>query len=561
MAAGIGTDFRLDDFEPRLNNWPELSLRYEGNGSADFTSPVGSVTGPFRVTYDEYGNTNCESFYEMISFDPDYKGDALAFLTGAKPQQEGKVVSWGFGGLENPCRLLSFATAAGKFESTARVHLVGMGAVEGRSRLKFYVPEARFETENPNPAKYFAIPLFNCVADTGYRVYGDHPLRIYSTPTVPDDLPKDKKIIATIKANEQNSVIGFLMDAQVCFIERLPDFDDRVGSLRSGTQRRIMAVMVGETGSNPTDTIANVRLWMPLDILAVLGFGSGVEVGFPWIEIRDSNGQLIRRLHGRPWLPTYHEGDVLLSKFDVDMPKGSGIGTAITQFHGLSEETRQCVAVTMNHARLGSLGSHLHLHDILDHLIRALECLSRELGLAQQNLLPTMSAGAQNKVRTLLEDTGHQFRELAREARNSGQFGDARILETIASRAASSAGTEKKFGLAVVDLLHKFGLNDAEVIDRFIASNPRADGLADWASILSSYRGATIHEGYMDFTKKHDVSDVIRICAHLKDVITRVIFKMIGYNGTYEPVTMRSYGPHRLDWVEATTEPWKLGFK
>jgi hypothetical protein len=161
----------------------------------------------------------------------------------------------------------------------------------------------------------------------------------------------------------------------------------------------------------------------------------------------------------------------------------------------------------------------------------------------------------------VLDDAGREFRELAREARNSGRFDDARLLETVASRAANSAGTEKKFGLAVVDLLHKFGLNDAEVIDRFIASNPRADGLADWASILSSYRGATIHEGYMDFTKKHDVSDVIRICAHLKDVITRVILKMIGYNGTYEPVTMRSYGPHRLDWVEATTESWKLGFK
>jgi hypothetical protein len=396
MAAADASDFKLSDYEPKLNNWPELNLCYEGQGSPDFASPVGSVTGPFRVTYDEYGNTNCESFYEMISFDPDYKGDALAFLSGAKPQQVGKVVSWGFGGLENPCRLLSFATPAGKFESTAQVHLVGMGAAEGRSRLKFYLPEARFETGNPNPAKYFAIPLFNCVAETRYSVHGDHPLRIYSTPTVPGDLPKDKKIFATIKANEQNSVIGFFIDGQVCFIERLPDFDDRVGSLRSGTQRRITAVMVGEVGSHPTDTVANFRSWFPLDILAVLGFGSGVDVGFPWIEIRDSAGELIRRLHGRPWMPTFHEGDALLSKYDVDMPNGSGIGTAITQFHGLPEETRQFVAVTMNHARLGSLGSHLHLHDILDHLIRALECLCKELGLIQKNLLPVLSSGMQS---------------------------------------------------------------------------------------------------------------------------------------------------------------------
>jgi hypothetical protein len=73
--------------------------------------------------------------------------------------------------------------------------------------------------------------------------------------------------------------------------------------------------------------------------------------------------------------------------------------------------------------------------------------------------------------------------------------------------------------------------------------------------------GATIHEGYMDFTKKHDVNDVIRISRHLKDVVARVILKIIGYSGTYEPVTMRSYGPHRVNWVAPTTEPKNLGFE
>jgi hypothetical protein len=188
MTAAGGAEFRLEDFEPKLNNWPELDLRYEGTGAADFTSPVGSITGRFRVTYDEYGNTTCESFPEQVSYDPSYKGDAHAFLSGAVQKEEGNGVSFGFGGLNNPCRLLSFTTPAGRFESTAQVHLVGMGAAEGRSRLRFYVPEGKFETGNPNQAKYFAIPLFNCVAETRYSIHGDHPLRIYPTPPVPDDL-------------------------------------------------------------------------------------------------------------------------------------------------------------------------------------------------------------------------------------------------------------------------------------------------------------------------------------------------------------------------------------
>src|SRR2546425_6024735 len=40
------------------------------------------------------------------------------------------------------------------------------------------------------------------------------------------------------------------------------------------------------------------RSWFPFDILSALSFASGSEVGFPWIEIRDEEGALIRRLHG-----------------------------------------------------------------------------------------------------------------------------------------------------------------------------------------------------------------------------------------------------------------------
>jgi hypothetical protein len=560
-TASNVNDFCLADFEPVLNNWPELNLRYMGNGSADFTSPVGNVAGPFVATYDEYGSTTCETFFEQISFDPTFPADALAFLTGAKPTQQGNVVSWGFGGLENPCRLISFSNELGTFESTAPVHLVGIGSVEGRDRLKFYVPEARWETKNSNPAKYFAIPLFNCVADNGYSIHGKHPLRLYSAPSIPDNLPKDSKVFATMKANERNSVIGFFVEGQAWFIERLPDFDDRLASLRSGVQRRITAVMIGEVGSHPTETFAAFRSWFPVGVLSVLGFGSGVDVGFPWMEIRDAEGALIRRLHGHPWLPTYHDGDVLLSRFNVDLQNFSGIGTVITKFLDLAEDTRSYLAVAMNHARLGSLGSHLHLYDILDHLIRALECICKELGFTQQHLLPKLSAGMQAKVRALLDESARELHELAKDARQRNDFDDARILETIASRTANAAGIEKKFGLAVIDLLKKFGLHDSEVIDRFIGANSRADGLADWASVLSSYRGATIHEGYMDFPTKHDVADVIRICRHLKDVIARVILKIVGYQGTYEPVTSRSYGPHPVDWVQATTAPQRLGFE
>ena len=130
----------------------------------------------------------------------------------------------------------------------------------------------------------------------------------------------------------------------------------------------------------------------------------------------------------------------------------------------------------------------------------------------------------------------------------------------IQGRVANAATIEKRFGLAVIDLLRHLGLPDAEIIDSFISQNPRSDNLPDWASVLSNYRGATIHEGYMDFDKKHDAGDVINICTHLKDVLTRIIWKEVGYTGSYKSVLKRRYGPQAFDWIQPTTPPKHLGF-
>jgi hypothetical protein len=99
-----------------------------------------------------------------------------------------------------------------------------------------------------------------------------------------------------------------------------------------------------------------------------------------------------------------------------------------------------------------------------------------------------------------------------------------------------------------------FGLN--KVGSRHV----RKDGLRDWASLLTSYRGATIHEGYMDFEKKHDVQDVARVCTHLKDVIARPVFKECAYDGTYDSPVRSGFGSQEVEWVQPNTTADELGF-
>ena len=557
--------FSLASFEPRPSEWFTDNVTYEGPGSADFTSPIGSAIGPFTASFDQRGEQVVRAVCEGISCDPEYDGPTMMFLAGSKVQVQGNQKSWGFGGLDNPCSGLQFETPEGTFSATC-VSLIGFNAqiIVARTEdvkpmvLRFHLTEGKFETKNSNAPKFFVLPLLNCVAERGNTLLGSHPLRIYPTPAVPETLSDKEKFMAQLTANKRNAVVAFLLKGRICFIEALPDYEERKSLLENGAQRLITAVLVGELAGEPVNTLSEFRSWFPTEVLSALGFASGVDVGCPWVEVRDEYGALILRLHGKPWLTLYDDGDVSLEAMDA--APNSGIGEFLTRYLECSPEKRAYLEAAMNHARIGSLGSMTRLYDNLDHLIRALECLCRAHGFMQIDLLPKLSSSVQDQVKLLLAKGVGGLQSLIAAAQQAQSLDDARLLATIQSRVANAGGTEQKFGLSVVALLEKFGLGDAAIIDAHFIANPRPDGVRDWASVVTSYRGATIHEGYMDFGKKHDAADVIRICRHLKDVLTRLIFRDIGYGGTYESVLRGSYGPQPLDWVQASTPAKHLRF-
>jgi hypothetical protein len=82
----------------------------------------------------------------------------------------------------------------------------------------------------------------------------------------------------------------------------------------------------------------------------------------------------------------------------------------------------------------------------------------------------------------------------------------------------------------------------------------------DWANLISTYRNATLHEGYLDFETKHDPREVASVSAHLKDALTRIVLKECGYVGTYDSVLRGGYGPQSVDWVTPATSAEMLGF-
>src|SRR6266566_6398441 len=191
-----------------------------------------------------------------------------------------------------------------------------------------------------------------------------------------------------------------------------PINEERHASLQSGTQRKVTAVLVGDIGSQPTSTFTDFLSWFPSDLLSALSFASGTEVGRLWIEIRDGNGTLIRRLHGKSQLPSFWEGDELLEKYDR-MDGNAAMGEFVAAYLAQPPDKRFYLEMAMNHARLGSIPAPFHLHDILDHLIRGLECLCREHKLVQQNLGSALSSKTKASVQAIVNEARLGLQKLA----------------------------------------------------------------------------------------------------------------------------------------------------
>lgn len=73
-----------------------------------------------------------------------------------------------------------------------------------------------------------------------------------------------------------------------------------------------------------------------------------------------------------------------------------------------------------------------------------------------------------------------------------------------------------------------------------------------------------IHSSYFDFESgQYDSFDVVKICAHLHDILIRVVLKMLCYTVTYQRavVVPNSWeDSYSIDWVKWDTPASDLGY-
>jgi len=342
----------------------------------------------------------------------------------------------------------------------------------------------------------------------------------------------------------------------LAFIQQLPGVGEGNEGIKPWSGETVLtAVAVVPIADS---AIIDFRGWFLNVFVRLIDFATGSVVGTPWIEVRDENGRLLRRLHLAINQSKRSIDGYAAIRDAIHWQNGEFLTNALS-----SPEAREpFFSIALRHCcRAGVKG--LSIEDQLAHIVRALECLCSRYGFSKQDLTGGLAPELNNAIRGVLDGARAEIRKLASTVGGP----DRDQIERIAERARSAAQTDRSFGLAVKSLLSNFALLDCEVLEPYFKTNPGPGGRG-WVESLSYYRGAIFHEGYIDFDAPGiPVGEVLGFIFHLHDLLVRVLLKIIGYRGIYQPRSIRGAAAETADWfrpgvnVDAVLRVPTLGIK
>lgn len=532
-------EININEFAPKPKNWFKANIEYEGHGRAIFLSPMGTIEGKAKIEFDEFGKKEINMSVESANI--------------------GEISIYTFLD-QNTCNFFEVKTIDGIFHSASNIYYDQQFSFHAHGnneiKLSFHIPRSIFKPNEAKSAFYWVLPLSNFISDfmNSNPNLDHHVLRLFSIPRIPNDLNEDQKIQARIMAKEKNRLVVFNFLNRLGFIEPLSDYDEREQMLFKGkAQRVITSLMVGEINSNLID-YDKLKQWFPFQFLNLLGLATGIEVGVNWIEFRDDKGELVQRLHANFNNPWFSRGHKII---DEVIHGGTGMLLSNYQF-SLHKENSYLTAILKHLLRASS--NNQSIDDKITHIFRAFDCLCELYDFSVQDLTQKLDVHQKEIIKDTLAFSVDVIRTLGRIA---PQLDQKNSILQIADRARNSNNKDRDFGLAFYDLLKRFDQPDAEIIDLYYKKHPRRDG-RDWCDVLSHYRGVAIHSSFFDFESGlYDLFEVVTICYHLHDILLRVVFKMLCYNGTYQrsvivPNSWASSYP--MDWVKSDTPASELGY-
>lgn len=566
-----------EEFLPTASNWFSPALEYVGRCKAEFSAPQGLVEGPATVRVDEAGDVSVQMFPERESLQTEHPFHLglIRFFGGDKfVQEHGGGISTIDPLAQNPCTSLEVTTPGGTFH-TEDVLYYGTSSIMDTgdvTEANFAVGLAAFDTHDAGEPDYWVLPLANFLSECrqAHSDLNSHPLRVFPTPEVPDEITtvlldqdeekrkkdEERAVLSLYFANSKNKLIVFEFAGGLGFVERLPDYAENEQLLVEGKERsKTTAVMIGPVGGKPVESFERMRGWFPFDVLSLLTLATGTEVGCPWVEIRDGQGRLVRRLHGGLEVRPFREGRRLIR--EISMTRGGGFkatGRLIERACARSERFgKPFVRIAIVHL-VRSQYEGQTLDDSISHLSRGFELLCKRYRTNRERLGLQLPPDLRKDVRDILKDAARKIRELDTAVTTPGQKS---ALNRIQGRAQSADGDDNRFGAAVTKLLKAFWLADTHILEQHYRCHP-----GGWARLLSEIRGDVMHHGYLPILEEgRDPEELVAVMHHLQDALARIIFKILEFDGGYNTRFLPGPGAYPVDWVKPHFDAKALGYE
>jgi len=523
------------------SRWFSTDYDYSGPAEVVFQDPHAEFFGPASVGPDEYGRPIVQITVERSSPPISDGFDLAEIQLGSHTHPDGvKVITLG-GGAWNRARV-TVRGKEGVFKSTPgwEYRFSDMPSDKPLT-LRLNPTNSEYTAAVAARERFLVLPLSGFVSELPHhlQLIRGHPLDIQGGPD-----------------SFAARCIPFQVNGEMAFIQQLPGVaEGSVGIKPWGGETILTAVaVVPIADSAMTDPWG----WFLNVFLRLLDFATGSEVGTPWIEVRDEDGCLLRRLHLAINQGQHRSEGYAALRGAIHWQNGEFLTNALSS----AEAREPFFSIALGHCyKAGVKG--LSIGDQLAHIVRALECLCTRYSFGKQDLTDGLTPELKNAVGDVLEGASAEIRKLASTMADPSRDQIARIAE----RARSAAQKDRYFGLAVKSLVSHFGLLDSEVLGPYFQANPGPGGRG-WVESLSYYRGAVFHEGYIDIDSPGPpVGEVLGFIFHLHDLLVRILLKIIGYRGMYQPRSIRGNAAQTADWfgrgvnVEAILRVPTMGIK
>ena len=498
---------------------------YAGSARISFCSPEGHVKGPGNVTVNANGRVTIAVTIEEHSIPSEYHDVLFLFLQGSIPRTTGTGGTVFRGSGTQKIASLEVDTASGMFQAKRAIisntHF-NMGTT-GATSLEVVPQDLEFIPKEARPEEIWCMPLRGNLNE------------FIGTET------------ACLILN-QVPYIAIEADGVQCGLHICEPDSSAPNSDFSG-------IAFGNIDARPHDTVSEVSDLLPGWLITALSFATGCDVSAPWVELQSFEGQLGRRLHLRYGGDNDKDGFAAFTRFDSANP-ASGLGAFLNGFYRLPKDARDILGVPMKLIRRGTPGNST-VEDSITALVKALDAICERHGLCRRDLREDLDAKKGAEVDQVLNQSREGLKLLRKRWKAENAVSELAVLDRIISRQGNVATTDLDFGIAVAELLQKFGLFDCDAMNCYYSKLPKD---VTWQGLLSTVRGQVIHSGAIHIQDLGELLGWFEFSRHLHDLCKRVIFREIGYEGTYCPSNVVFKDQYSIDRITTSTTVEQLGY-